>query len=240
MGLSTSTKVGIFVLIALTALSLVITWKSNLLLRAGGYELVGSFTDIEGLTIGSEVRYRGYKVGKVIKIDPGPEDIKIYSIINRDIRVPEDSTLRVAFDGLVGLKFLSVRPGKSNAFYRPGSRVLDGRSTAGIVDFVDVGTQSLVEVKKILENILMMVEDTQIQNAFKKAVLNIEKITEQLESSSRALNDVISDRQFQANIKGTIGETKKTLASANSFFESIGQIHLKPRETFTLAISQIR
>ena len=71
-------KVGIVALIALICLGMIVVWKSSLFLNVTGYEMIGSFESIEGLTVGSEIRYRGFKVGKVMRIDPGIEDIRIY------------------------------------------------------------------------------------------------------------------------------------------------------------------
>ncbi len=232
--MSTQTKVGLVVLIAAVLLAMIITWKSAIFLKFSGYEMIGSFTNVEGLTIGSEIRYRGFKVGKVLKIDATPEDVKVYCVIDRDISFPADSTLRVAFDGLVGLKYLEVRPGKSTDIYRP-SQILPGVSTAGIVDFVDVGTQNLAETKRIFVALRDIVENPELQRSFTKAIFNIEKITveinkltSQLQLATDSINKVVADKNFQEDVKGTIASTHKTLASANNFFEGVGRLRVKP------------
>ena len=150
MGLSTTAKVGIITLIGLVLIGRVIVWKTDILLVGRGYELIASFDNVEGLTIGSEVRFRGLKVGKVTKIDPGPYDIKIDSVIDPNIKIPDDSTLRVAYDGIVGLKFLEIRPGTSETMYKAPEE-LKGVRTAAIVDFVDIGCKNLEETKAILD-----------------------------------------------------------------------------------------
>lgn len=218
--------VGIVITISLIILGIIITWKTAIFLRFTGYEMIGSFQNVEGLTVGSEIRYRGFKIGKVMKIDPGVQDIKVYCNINNDIKFPSDSTLRVAFDGLVGLKYLEVRPGTSETPYKP-SDILIGKSTAGIVDFVDLGAQNLVETKRILANIRDIVERPDIQAAFVNAVFNIEKFTQQIKIASEAINKIVADKDFQENFKGTVATTNQTLASANTFFESFSNIKVK-------------
>ena len=224
--MSQQAKVGVVVLIAIMLLGIVVTWKSSLLLKFTGYEMIGSFENIEGLTVGSEVRYRGLKVGKAMRIDPGPDDIKVYCNIDKEIKFPADSTLRVAFDGLVGLKFLEIRPGKSAELYK-SSQILFGQRTSSIVDFVDLGAQNLVETKKILVAIKSIIERPDIQAAFVNAVLNVEKLTEQLKIVTQSLNNVVSDRNFQENFKGTVAGTNKTLTSAGQFFEGFSNIRIK-------------
>jgi len=232
--MSNQIKVGIVVTIALLVLGSVVTWKSAILLRFTGYEMIGSFENIEGLTTGSEIRYRGFKVGKVMRIDPGPESIMIYCNIDKGINFPADSSLRVSFDGLVGMKFLEIKPGHSTEIYR-ASQILYGQKTSGIVDFVDIGAQNLIETKKILTTIARIIERPDIQNAFVNAVLNIEKATVEINRLTQELivladsfNKIVADPRFQANVKGIANSTDKTLSSANKFFEGVGNMQIKP------------
>lgn len=232
--LSTTAKVGLLTLVALIALGTIIVWKTDIFMVRKGYELIGSFQSIEGLTIGSEVRYRGFKVGKVLRTDPGPQDIKVYVIIEKDIKFPADSTLRIAYDGIVGLKYLEIRPGTSEVIYAP-PQVLYGIKTAGIVDFVDIGAQNLEETKKILENIRMIVENKELQDSVRhtvftadKVATEVEMLTAELRQTNQGIRDIVADPKFQENVKSTVRETKKTLSTANRFFESVGQIKMRP------------
>jgi len=233
MGLSTTAKVGIVTLLGLVLLAVVIAWKTEIFMVGRGYEVIASFDNVEGLTIGSEVRFRGSKVGKVMKIDPGPYDIKIFSVVDRNIKIPADSTLRVAYDGIVGMKFLEIRPGTAEAMYAKGG-ILPGTRTSAIVDFVDIGSKNLEETKAILENVRRLIEDPALQNAFKNAVFTADKIASQLEKltvelrqTNQGIQDIVADPRFQENVKGTIRETERTLSSANRFFENMGKVNLR-------------
>jgi len=234
MKLSQPAKVGLFSLAALIALVSIITWKSNLFLYNNGVDMMGAFKNIEGLTVGSEVRYRGFNVGKVVKIDPGPKDIKVYAIVTKGLQMPADSELRVGFDGLVGLKYLEIKPGISEVLYTEG-QPLNGVSTAGIVDFVDIGAQNLVETKKILMTLRSIIEDPALQKAFKDAVFtadnatqDIQSLVEELRQTNSGIMKITTDKDFQTSVKGTVKETNKTLKSANDFFESFGKLNIRP------------
>jgi len=234
MKLTTAAKIGLFTLISLVCLALIITWKSNLLLVGTGFDLVGTFPNVEGLTVGSEVRYRGLNVGKIMKIDPGPKDIKVYAVIKRGLLLPEDSQLRVGFDGLVGMKYLEIKPGVSGVAYQSG-KMLQGISTAGLVDFVDIGAQNLVETKQILMTLRKIIDDPRLQQAFKNAVFtadeaatDIKLLAQELRMTNDGIRKVTNDPKFQEAVKGTAIETNKTLSNANNFFESFGKLSLKP------------
>ncbi|MDD4179792.1 MAG: MlaD family protein [Candidatus Margulisbacteria bacterium] len=233
MGLSTTAKVGILTIVALIALGAIVIWKTDIFLVRSGYELVGSFDSVEGLTIGSEVRYRGFRIGKVMKIDPGPLQIMVYSLISRDIKFPADSVLRVAYDGLVGQKYLEVKPGTSEAVYQSPD-IIYGTRTSGIVDFIDIGSQNLKETKLIFESIRQIVQNPRLQAALMNTVYTAEKVSEQLDKltselrqTNKGIMDIVNDPKFQQNVKGTMNETEKTLSSANRFFDSVGKINLR-------------
>ncbi|MFH1684123.1 MAG: MlaD family protein, partial [Candidatus Margulisiibacteriota bacterium] len=233
MALSTAAKVGILTIVALIALGMVSIWKTDLFMVREGYDMLGEFISVEGLTVGSEVRYRGLKVGKVLKIDPGPLDIKINSVIDKKIKFPADSYLRVAYDGIVGQKYLEIAPGTSEVAYQPGT-ILLGIKTSAIVDFVDIGAQNLQESKRILEDIRMMIEDPKMREAFystvytaNKVAIEAEHLTAELRETNLAIRDIVADPKFQENVKGTIAETNRTLTSANDFFDSISKMNVR-------------
>ncbi|MFA6170799.1 MAG: MlaD family protein [Candidatus Margulisiibacteriota bacterium] len=226
-------KVGAFTIMALLVLAAVVIWKTDLLLVREGYQMVGTFQNVEGLTIGAEVRYRGFRVGKVMRIDPGPADIRIFCVVNQNIKFPADSTLRVAYDGLVGMKYMEIRPGSSAEVYVSGMAI-PGITTAGIVDFIDIGSQNLQESKLILESIRKMVDNPQLQHSIVSMVVmadeitkNLNRLTEELRETNKGIKEVVADPRFQENIKGTIRETEKTLTSANQFFDNFGRINMR-------------
>jgi phospholipid/cholesterol/gamma-HCH transport system substrate-binding protein len=233
MTISNPAKVGILTIIALIALGLVSIWKTDLLMVERGYQMIGSFENIEGLTVGSEIRYRGFKVGKVLRIDPNAQDIRLYAVINQDIKFPSDSLLRISYDGIVGEKYLEIKPGSSEALYQPKD-LLYGVKTSAIVDFVDIGAQNLMESKKILQDIRMIVEDPAFYQAVfgtvqaaNRVAVEADHLTVELRKTNKGINEIVSDPKFQENLKGTIGETKRTLSSANNFFDSASKLHLR-------------
>jgi len=233
MKISTAAKVGLITIVSLVALSALIIWKTDLLNISSGYELKGSFNSIEGLTIGSEIRYRGFRVGKVMKIDPGPYEIAIDGVIYGGIKFPDDSQLRISYDGIVGLKYLEIIPGTSTRIYEPPG-ILYGIKTSGIVDFIDIGSQNLVETKKILENIRAMLDDPALKRAFTGTVFtanqvaqDMQKLTAELRETNKGIREIVADPAFQKAVKGTIRETEKTLTSANRFFDSVGSMNVR-------------
>lgn len=207
-------KVGIVSLLALIILGGMIVWKGDVVLVSRGLELIGSFNNAGGLMPGAEVRYRGYKIGKVTRIEPNPQEVKVILIIQPNISVPEDSTLRVAFDGLIGQKYVEIIPGFSTAEVKSGT-VLTGFSTLGIVDFIDIGTQNLEESKRILQSVRKITDDPIVQKAAKDTLLNVER-------STYEINRITSDLS-KALAKGGFDETIKSLTKASETITSVSK-----------------
>lgn len=212
MKLSVHAKVGLITIIAAITLAGMIIWKGDLFIKVGGYEVIGSFNDVGGLIVGSEVRYRGYKVGKIAGIYPNPVNVKVYLTVNSDIKIPEDSRLRIAFDGLIGQKYVEILPSKNENLMKPGT-ILIGYNTLGIVDFIDIGTRNLEESKKILESVSKITDDPIIQKAAKDILINIK-------STSNELNKIVSGFS-RALEKGGVDELVRSLSKAS---DSIGRV----------------
>lgn len=233
MKLSATAKVGIMTVIALFVLGLIIVWKTEIFLLNQGREMIASFENVEGLSIGSEVRFRGLKVGKVIKLDPGPYDIKVFSVVDQHLKIPADSTLRVSYDGIVGMKFLEVRPGTSEVMYRAPNELMGSR-TSSLVDFIDLGSKNLVQSRAILETVRKMIENPMTQRSFANTMYTIEKVANEAElliselrAATHGLAEITADPTFQKNIKGTMAETSKTLTAANNFFDGFGKLKIR-------------
>lgn len=79
---------------------------------AGGYELRASFQRVDGVGVGSDVRISGVKVGVVraVSLDPETFNAVLTLGIDNGVRVLEDSTARIATDGLLGGGYVAIEP----------------------------------------------------------------------------------------------------------------------------------
>ena len=82
-----------------------------------GYQLIAKFDRIDGISTGADVRMSGIKIGTVIseELDQKTYRALIRMAIRSDIKIPDDSSIRVATIGLLGGSYLAVSPGGSDA-----------------------------------------------------------------------------------------------------------------------------
>jgi phospholipid/cholesterol/gamma-HCH transport system substrate-binding protein len=100
-----------------------------------GYPLVAKFDRIDGITTGSDVRMSGIKIGTVTKAELDEKTYRalIVMAIRSDVKVPDDSSIRVATVGLLGGSYLSVSPGGSDTMMTANNEF---SVTQGSVDLV--------------------------------------------------------------------------------------------------------
>lgn len=100
-----------------------------------GYEISARFNRVDGLTIGSDVRLSGIKVGTVVKqdLDKNTYQAIVHMTIDNSVKLPEDTFARITSEGLLGSNYLSLDPGGSDVFLKPGDEITQ---TQGAVDLL--------------------------------------------------------------------------------------------------------
>ena len=87
-----------------------------------GYELTARFDRIDGINIGSDVRLAGIKVGSVLGQEIDAENFQaiVRISVSRDLRLPTDTFVRVASEGLLGGSYLLLDAGGLDEYLEDG------------------------------------------------------------------------------------------------------------------------
>lgn len=99
-----------------------------------GYHLFAKFDRIDGLSIGSDVKLGGVKIGSVIKTDiDKPSYLAVVEFtIRSDIKLPKDSSAEIISESLLGDKFLSLVPGGEEELLKPNNYVIHTQSSVNL------------------------------------------------------------------------------------------------------------
>jgi phospholipid/cholesterol/gamma-HCH transport system substrate-binding protein len=94
--------------------------------HSGGYIINASFGSVDGISVGTDVRVAGIKVGSVTSQRLNLESYRASVELDVDstIKLPEDSTAKIASEGLLGGKFISLEPGGSETMLDPGGEIV--------------------------------------------------------------------------------------------------------------------
>ncbi len=111
---------------------------SSLAFKSGGYEVEASFRSVEGITVGSDVRLAGVKVGSVTSLSLNPvsffADAKI--TLNEGVVLPADSAMLIAAEGLLGGAFVEVMPGGSLDDLAAGAVIEDTQGAVSLINLL--------------------------------------------------------------------------------------------------------
>ncbi len=188
--------VGLVTLLLFLSIVSLILWKNSVFTRVKSYELIGEFEAINGLLENAIVKYRGYPIGRVTKIAPYQKNIQVHFFVQEDYKIPKGSTVKIIFDGLVGEKYMEIIPNPlTKEFYSEGAKIV-GYSSSGLSDFIDVGTQNLLELKSILKTMSDVFGSEEISYALKEVVFSMQDAAENMERVIDELSKISSSRRI--------------------------------------------
>lgn len=104
-----------------------------------GYVLTARFSRADGIAIGSDVRLSGVSVGKVVGQSLAPDYRAILTVrIATNIKLTADTAAAIQTDGLLGAKYIELKPGGDDAVLKPGQEIAYTQDAMVLEDLVDM------------------------------------------------------------------------------------------------------
>jgi phospholipid/cholesterol/gamma-HCH transport system substrate-binding protein len=131
---TTETFIGMLV-VAVFAGILFFAYSSDSRGSASGYDVKASFTSVDGVSPGTDVRLNGIKVGTVSSLDLDPNTYRaiLHFTIRSDVKIPDDSSVKITSAGLLGGEYLAIVPGGSDKMLASGGVLTN---TQGSIDLM--------------------------------------------------------------------------------------------------------
>jgi phospholipid/cholesterol/gamma-HCH transport system substrate-binding protein len=100
-----------------------------------GYDVKASFTSVDGVAPGTDVRLNGIKIGTVSSMDLDPKTYQavLHLTIKSDVQLPVDSSVKITSAGLLGSQYLAVVPGGDDKMLAAGGTLTN---TQGSIDLM--------------------------------------------------------------------------------------------------------
>ncbi|MBB5514754.1 phospholipid/cholesterol/gamma-HCH transport system substrate-binding protein [Rubricella aquisinus] len=137
-GSAAETVIGAIVLVA--AAGFIAFAAETADLSAGGdrYELEAKFRKADGLSVGTDVRVSGVKVGTVeaLELDPTTYLAVARLSLDSEIELPEDSDARIESDGLLGGNYVAITPGASDFMLISGDEIINTQGSVSLIDLI--------------------------------------------------------------------------------------------------------
>lgn len=112
-----------------------------------GYEVTAKFNAIDGLTVGSDVRIGGVKVGSVVGQTIDTKDFRavVKLAILSEVSLPSDTLASVTSAGLLGNKYINLEPGGAKEKIAGGAEIKR--------------TKDVISMEELLGKVIFLVTD---------------------------------------------------------------------------------
>ena len=191
-------KVGAFTLLGVGLLIGIMVMLNGIKLGGSqGYSLSIGFPQAVGLTSGNDVCYAGVAVGKVESVEPSGAGVVATVRIEKDVKIPRQSTIVVTSNGVMGGKFINIVPDKDANFddcYGSGDFAY-GLQEATMDDMMVNINGAVMKVQTLLDSMNQVLGDTETQQALKDVSLNMRNITANIDTLTATLANMAEVNQ---------------------------------------------
>jgi phospholipid/cholesterol/gamma-HCH transport system substrate-binding protein len=143
------TIVGIFMLIGIFCLAYLSIKLGKMEFFGGNYYSVhADFDSVSGLKNGASVEIAGVEVGRVERIILEPKEndrAKVYLKIRSGVKLTDDVIAAVRTRGIIGDKFIQLKPGGSEKILASGGRIRETESAVDLEELVSKYIHGKVE-----------------------------------------------------------------------------------------------
>ncbi|HMS94921.1 MAG TPA: outer membrane lipid asymmetry maintenance protein MlaD [Tabrizicola sp.] len=111
---------------------------AGLMQATDSYPLTASFRSVEGVSVGTDVRLAGVKVGTVTELKLNPETYFADAVISvrNDVILPIDSTILISSEGLLGGTFVELQPGGMPDSLVAGDEIEDTQGAVSVISLL--------------------------------------------------------------------------------------------------------
>ncbi len=181
-------KVGIFIFIGMVILSVIVFSIGNFYSIKRGYNLNILFSFASGISVGAPVRYAGVEIGEVKDIQvyfDEKEDrpmVRLVVWVAQNTWINEDAKANINTLGLLGEKYLEIRPGTKELKLLGRGDTLRGQDPISTEELTRETQETLIKIDKMVGSLNKIVGDEEVRTSFKNMVSNFEALSEDLRS----------------------------------------------------------
>ena len=229
--MKTEAKVGLFITLSLFFLFGLLTQLSsfdNLFKKS--YPIVARIKDGSGLKEKAKVKLKGVNIGYVQEVFLKDNNVMAHLMIDQGIKIPNDSTLVISQDSLLGGKFLDIKPGASAEFLEVNALLSKEEKVSSIGDASTAADKAFQEISLLVKEVRDILnsggkEDIQSTlanlNEFSKLLASISK------EDNQTIHDILSNTNTTitkfANMSDEIMLTSQDFSKTSKEFRTVGE-----------------
>ena len=227
-------KIGLFVVVVLTASFFLINYLRGKDIFNKEIEISSRYEQLDGLVASAPVYIKGYKAGKVIEVsyDREADDFVVTCSVLKDFRIPADSKMTIHGVDIMGGKGIRIDLGSSiemiedGGFLLPSSEpaLLDGLAS-GVAPLMDKVGRTLDSLNVTVAAVNRILADGNITRTIahiERTMADISSVASSLEGKSAELNTFIDNLAvLSAKFISIADMTEDIAGDASSLVSSI-------------------
>lgn len=105
---------------------------------SGSYALIASFRSAEGISVGTDVRLAGVKVGTIttMTLNPATYFADVGLSVDQTVQLPTDTAVLISSEGLLGGNFVELVPGGAEDILAPGDQIEDTQGSVSLISLL--------------------------------------------------------------------------------------------------------
>lgn len=132
------TVIGAVVLVAAAGFVVYAGQVRGTSVTGGSYPLTAKFRSAEGISVGTDVRLAGIKVGSVthLALDSKTFEADATFAVQDNLQLPDDSDVKISSEGLLGGNFVELTPGASETNFAAGDQILNTQGSVSLLNLL--------------------------------------------------------------------------------------------------------
>ncbi len=226
-------KIGVFVVVVLTASFFVINYLRGKDIFNKEIEIVSEYPDVAGLVESAPVFIKGFKAGKVsdVAYEPETELFKVTCSVKKEFRIPADSKMTIYAVDIMGGKGVKIDLGSSDVAVEDGG-ALAPAFEAGLLDGLAAGLEPLLtKVGNTLDSLSVTVSGINAmlsesnRNSIARTLAHLEKTMRDVNGIAAAVNGRSEEiSAFIVNLENLSVKLGSMVEKADTFVGEAGEI----------------
>ena len=236
-------KIGIFVVVILTASFFLVNYLSGEDIFNKEYKITGKYENVEGLVPSAPVFIKGFKAGKVTEVNYITEDgeFEVVCSVSSSFPVPTDSKMVIYAVDLMGGKGVKIALGEAEESAEDGAQ-LETAFEAGLVDELGASIKPLLaKVGNTLDSLSVLVSgvNTMLSEENVRRIdgtlANLEKTMSSVKGIAATINGKSAELEafmdnlsaFSGKLEGLSDKVDTTITGFNGVVDQLNEADIK-------------
>lgn len=212
-------KIGLFTFIGILVLVLIIFFIGNRKsMFSSTFDVYGTFRNVNGLTVGNNVRFAGINIGVVSNIAIMTDSsVRVDLTLNKSVKkfIKKDSKMSIGSDGLMGDKLIVIAPGGVTS----QDQVQEGGQLTSV---------NPIDIDKIIAKL------TGIADNAGTLIQNLAEITGKVNNGKGSLGRLINNDKMANDLDATVKQAKTTMANVHKTTSTLNEDLTAAQHNFLL------